>query len=459
MKRKIFINLLITIISVFLIKSGYALENNFLHPARYVMENGINVLIQEEHHHPITSIQICVRTGSRNENSQTNGISHLCEHLFFRHTNPMTSAPFKASLERLGAEFNAETSKDYTCYYVNLPSKNTAQALRLMADAYINYSFSQEDFENEKKIVLNEYGLNKDNPMAKLIAKLDDVAFPNHPYRYQIIGTEHGIKDFSLNDAVNYKERNYTPSNTSIIVVGDVNTYDVMENIKTFFGSFKGPGQEDIPASESIIPYTNQEIVEEADVTKYYILLGYKTPGIKNIEDIYAIDIITFLAGQGKSSMLHDVLTKDNKLAEEVFASFVTPKDPGLFYIAAICKHDKYEEAKKGIFEVIENLKNGNFSDKEFERARNLLISTYVFGAETNLDKAKTLGFYEAIDSYKIACGYIDGINSTTKADVVKEANKLFGNSYYLLVFKPKYIPKEDDGKTKPPFPFNIFNW
>lgn len=440
--------------------SDFALakDTSFLSPQKYTLGNGITVILQEEHSHPITTIQIYLKGGSINETNRNNGISHVTEHLFFRHYDTNTNASFKDSLEDLGGEFNGETTRDYTCYYVTLPSKNTKQALSLMADAYIHFNFSLKDLENEKKIVLNEYGIYKDNIMGSLVDKLNRLVFGGHPYSMPVIGTENNIKSFTANDINDYISKYYAPSNTTIIIVGDFNTYEIMDLIEELFKNFNSELKNN--ASQSFLPNTTgAEITEEKDIDNYYFIIGYKTPGIKNYNEIYAVDILTFLIGQGNNCLLINKTINRKKLAEEITASFTTTKDPGLFYITAICKPKAYNGLKKEISNIINDVRAGNFTNEDFERAKNFLIGTYTYTNETNEDKAKTLGFYDTLDDYKFACTYIENIKKMTKNDIIREANILFNAAPYFIAYKPVYIPEENPQKAKIPFPFNLFNW
>lgn len=436
----------------------FAKDNNFINPQKYTLNNGVKVLLQEEHSHPITTIQIYLKAGSVNENNRNNGVSHVTEHLFFRHINTDTNIPLKIALEELGGSFNGETTKDYTCYYVTLPSKNTKKALDCMADAYLNFNFSLSDLENEKKIVLNEYGSYSDNIMGALIDKLNSMVFGSHPYSMSPIGTGNNIQGFKQSDIKDFVSKNYTPLNTTIIIVGDFNSYDVMDEVETLFKNFKDEQKNNGYQYISSNAY-GQEIVEEKNIDNYYFALGYKTPGIKDAKEIYALDILTFLLGQGDNCLLINTLVSQKKLAEEISASFTTSKDPGLFCIAAISKPKKYSDLRKEIIKIINDVKTGNFTDEEFERARNLIIGTYTYTNETNEDKAKTMGFYDTLGGYEFACTYIENIKKTTKNDIIREANDLFKENAYAIVYKPIYIPEENPQKAKIPFPFSLFNW
>lgn len=439
--------------------ASHAYPDDFLHPQKYVLDNGMTVLLQEEHFHPTTTIQIYAKGGSINENREISGLTHLAEHLFFRNKNTKNGLSFKAQLENWGANLNGETTPDYTLFYATLPSKNTYDALDLMADAYINYNISGQDVESEKKIVLNEYNIYKDNLMATMSDQLSKVAFPNHPYGQSAIGTEENIKSFTKQDILNYKAKFFTPSNTVLIIVGDIDIDETLQMCEALFKNFKGPVPCARPVINNIMPYSNQEIIEEKDIDDYFLLLSYKTPGINKMKEIYALDLITFILGQGEDCVLRNTLIKQKKLAEDIFANFTTSKDPGIFSIMAICKPDKGNSVKKELLAAINKLKSGGLTDEEFSRGKNFLIANYTFGLETNEDKAKALGFYEVLDSSKIACTYIDNIKKITKQDVVRQANITFNTSHYFLVYKPKHLPEEKNEKTKPPFPFNMFNW
>jgi len=453
-RSKIFILLILFLlliclqISSPLDKQAYAEKksyNVFKGVKREVMDNGLTVITLEDRDIPIVSINIFVNTGSINEDNHTTGISHFCEHLFYRGTETRTGIEMKKEIEMLGGSFNAETSKDYTRFYVNIPSQYGFKALEIYCDAIKNAGYIPEYIEQERKVIIEEYNLTRQNPMHVIQESLYSLAFSKHPYNRPVIGTLESIKSFQREDFLNYKNKFYSPENLVIVIVGDFDREKYVKFIKRFFSDMPGGVRyRDNHYSNVKLEEPKEKIDRKRyPMDKAIFTIAYRSPGIKDFDDVLAVDLLIFMLGQGENSIFNRELCKKKRLADNVSADYQTSRDPGLIIFSSEVSCDKMKTLKKCLFEILSNLKQGKFTEKEMNQARKLLIKTYIYGLETNEGKADALGFYEVLGDMKFAVDYIDRINNLTKEDVVRVANKYFGQEYVVYVVEP--LPREDD--------------
>lgn len=408
-----------------------------------VLPNGLTIITLVDRSWPVVSINFFVRAGSVNENSSNNGVSHFCEHMFYRGTGSFSGMKMKSAIESLGGSFNAETTRDYTRYYVDVPTEYGFEALKIYCDALADANYEEEQLEHERKVILEEYNLMSENPSFIIQSKLYSEALPGHPYSRDIIGTLHTIKNLSRSDLLDYKRRLYSPENIAVVIVGDFNRKKYLDYISRKFERL--PENQTPPDAGVSGRFVNEkkEIVEEKPypINYAYFTLAFPSPSIKSWEDVLAMDVLVFMLGQGDDSILSKQLSGDKKLVRSVGTEFITSRYPGLVIFIAEVTPYKVQELKKSILSIIGQLQSGQFSSAEVERARTLLVKSFVYGAETNRGKAEALGFYEMLKDMDLAVNYIDGINKVTREDIIRVARKYFDENYVLYVLRAQ---KED---------------
>lgn len=421
--------------------------NFFKGVQKEVLSNGLTVITLERKDFPIVAVNIFVNTGGINEDEKTSGISHFCEHLFYRGTQKRTGIELKKEIEELGGVFNAETSKDMTRYHLTVPSEYGLQALEIYCDSAVNSNYEPESIEQERKVILEEYNLTRQNPAVIIRDKLYSLAFSQHPYVKSVIGTQETLKAFSRDDFLRYKKRFYSPENMTIVLVGNFNRNKYITFLKDFFKDIPGdqPTRSNHYANNALT--CNKEVIEVGDFnsTMAFFTLAFRSPGILDREDVLAMDMIIFMLGNGKNSIFSRELNKKMKLVDDMNADYLTSRDPGLIIFSAQVPPEKIGVLKESVLKILEDLKQGNFSEEEMKKARNLLLKTYTYGNETCDGKADALGFYETLSDMDFALNYITKVENMKKEDIVRAANKYFGENYILYVMKPKPRRESED--------------
>ena len=405
-----------------------------------VLDNGLTIITLEQKNFPIVAINIFINTGSINEDERTTGISHFCEHLFYRGTRKRTGIELKKRIEELGGVFNAETSKDMTRYHLTVPPDSGLEALEVYCDATINASYDPESIEKERKVILEEYNLTRQNPAVIIRDKLYSLAYSSHPYKKSIIGTADSIKSFSREDFLEYKQNYYSPEKITVVVVGNFDRSKIVKYLKDIFAGI--PGGTPYRSNHYVCKplECNKEVFEPGDFdsSRSFFVMAFRSPGIQTQKDVLAMDMLIFMLGSGKNSIFHRELSKKQKLVDDMSADYLTSRDPGLVMFSTQVKPEKVKPLKDAVLGIVKNMKEGNFTEEEMKKARNLLLKTYIYGNETCDGKADALGFYETLYSMDFALNYVDRINKLTKEDIVEAANKYFGENYILYVMEPR---------------------
>lgn len=406
-------------------------------PHRFVLKNGIPLVVQESYTSPTVSLNIYIRVGSVFETPQINGISHFYEHMFFRGTPTRSGLRFKRDIEALGGVTNATTGRDFTHFYINLPKQYLREGLELLADAYKNAECAQESVDAERAVVLEEYRLGLAQPSRQLAERLYSLCFPNHPYGRSTIGPEENLKPGGIGREalLQFKHDYYVPARTKLVVTGDVQTQEVQQICQQLFGDYKALGKADEKMPVQTPPEKTVFLTENSKNGRAQVAYAFLGPSVKERGDVHAVDLLSFMIGHGNGSLLGKALdSKKTGLDAEV--SYLTAAYPGVIMLIADSESGHEEETAAKIEAVLQKVESGDFSDKDVARARKLLTNLYRFGTETNAGKADSWGYYETIDRLDFATSYLDGISKVTRAQLMEAARKYLGRSHYRLVLK-----------------------
>lgn len=405
-------------------------------PQRTVLPNGIPLIVQESYSSPTVSLNIFIRVGSVYENPAHNGISHFYEHMFFRGTPTRSGLQFKRAIESLGGITNATTGRDYTHFFINLPKQYLRQGLELLSDAYINAECSQESVDAERSVVLEEYNLGLNQPARLASDKIYNLVFSNHPYGRTIIGTEENLKRVGRAELLSFKRDYYVPSRTKLVITGDLDPNEVQMDCRELFGNYKASGTVEDKMAVQTVPAETVVLNETSRGGGGQVALAFLGPSAKEHQDVHRVDLLSFLIGNGKGSLLGKELDSA-KTDMSGSMEYLTSAFPGVIIITAQSKAGEEDATLKKVDEVLARVRKGDFSDKDLARAKKTLTNLYRFGQETNAGKADNWGTYETIDKMDFAKTYAEDINKLSKADLAAAAEKYFSRNHYRLLFKP----------------------
>ena len=416
----------------------------------YNLGNGQTVIIKEVHTNPIVTIDTWIKTGSINETCKNNGISHFLEHLFFKGSQNFPNGEFDKILESKGAINNAATSKDFTHYYITIPSKDFHLAVKMHADMLQNPLIPNKELEQERKVVLEEIAKDINSPTNKVYNNLIKMLYTTHPYSQKVIGEKEIVSSLSREEIFDYFNTYYTPSNMVTIIVGDVDSKDAISTVKENFTckNRKTPKHKYIKEK----PLTSvARIVEYMQTQSAYMLIGFRGTNIKH-NDSYALDLLSVILGDGKTSLLYQNLKEKKNLAFSISAHNSTMRDDGIFYVSANFIPKNCQSLEENIFFEIEKIKKYGITDEQLELAKNITERDTLYGRESISNIANEIGYTmvttEDTGYYET---YLENIKKVSKNDIKRVANKYLGvNKAAISILLPESEKELKISETKP---------
>lgn len=427
----------------FAVQSVFALDYS-----TYKLDNGHTVIIKEVHDNPIVSIDTWIKTGSINEDDNNNGVAHFLEHLFFKGTNKYPTGEFDKILETKGAITNAATSKDFTHYYISLPSKHFETAMDMHADMLMNPQIPRKELEKERKVVIEEIAKNNDNPEFKLYENMINSFYSIHPYKRKVIGKKEIIEKITREEILDFYNTWYNPSNMITVVVGDVDTNNALDLIKKNFNRKEVKNCKKITYKKDKNIEKQVQIEAKDKVKTGYMMIGFRGVPQENRADSYALDVLATILGDGRSSKLYQAVKEQKQLAYSISAGHASMKDDSILYIRANFIPTNKDKVKKAIFDELNKIRNGNIDEQEIATAKSIIERDTFYSRESTSNIANELGYTTLVygDS-KYYDEYIENIKKVTKTDIEKVAKKYINpNQAVISIMLPDV---NDDGVKK----------
>ena len=389
---------------------------------RRVLPNGLTLLVQEDHAHPLVAFQAVVRTGSATEGSFAGtGISHVVEHMLFKGTPRRPVGAVEQEAQSYGGTSQGFTTYDTTSYQLIVNKESWSQGADLLVDALFNPNMDPEEFAKEREVVLRELKLRRDDPEHVVWDLLFENAYRVHPYRMPIIGYESLVRSLTHDDLVSYHRSRYRTNNMVIAVVGDVETQAVLKRMEELTEGFT-PGS--IPPQalpEEPFPLVSREITQEADLNLGMIAMGFPSVPL-NHPDLYALDLLSWVLGGSRGSRLEHAL-KEEGIVHSVECANYTPRERGLFVVTMRSDADKISQAVQGALQEIARAREGPFESTEVEVAKRALLRDYVASRQTVGGQASDLAGYEVLAGEPtFAARYIEQVNQVTPEDLKRVA-------------------------------------
>ena len=397
------------------------------------LNNGLKVIIREDHRSPMVMTQIWYKVGSSDESGNLLGISHTLEHMMFKGTSKVPNDEFTRLSRIYGGSINAATFTNYTNYYQLYPKTYFPMALELEADRMSNLLLRQQDFEPEMKVVMEERRLRTDDsPRALAFERFKWIAYPTSHYRQPVIGHMKNLQNLQLDDLKTWYRKWYTPNNAILVIVGDVESEAALHQVQKYFGDIPArptPPRNDVLEFERL-GYRHMEINSNVQVPNLYMTWNVKSLGTaKNPQDAYALTIIRSLLDSGISSRLQDRLVRDRKILTSVSASY-DPYNRGdsLFGISALpAPGVSLQEAQQAIQDEVDLLKTTAMTQQEVDRISTRFISSLIYSQDDIAGQAKMIGNLEVNGlSYRLMDELPKHFESVSVQDIQRVANAYF---------------------------------
>lgn len=402
------------------------------------LPNGQTLVIQENHSNPIVTIDTWVRTGSINETDVNSGVAHFLEHLFFKGTKKHPVGEFDRILESKGAIINAATSKDFTHYYITIPSQHFDTALDLHSDMLSDPQIPRKELEQERKVVLEEISKDLNTPAKKVYNNLNDMMYTHHPYKRKVIGSADVISTIRREEILEFFNDFYAPSNMVTVVVGDVDTNKVVEKIsKAFNAEYKKPVKKHFRKEFPL--FTQKRKVEYLDTQSGYMMIGFRGVNICD-NDTFALDVLAEILGGGKSSKFYRNIKEQKGIAYSISASNGSYKDDGIFYISANYTPANAEKLEKAIFDEINYIQKYGVTEEELNTAKKMIEQETYYARESTSNISSELGYILTLTgSSDLYENYVENIKKVSASDVQRTAQRFLGvNKSAVSIALPK---------------------
>ncbi len=391
-----------------------------------VLDNGLKILLLEDHKSPAVTFQVWYRVGSRNERDGKSGLSHFLEHMMFKGTAKTAPEEYSRIIAKNGGRSNAFTSSDVTVYFATMSRDKIEIQLELEADRMANALLGDTYFEPEKKVIQEERRLRtEDNPVSALAEVTGALAYLVHPYRRPVIGWMDDILNLSRQDLVDHYKLYYAPNNAFVVVSGDFFTDQLLPKIKAAYEKIPRGSEAPKVRAEEPAQKGERRVVLKKEAELPFILMYYHAPTLKS-PDSFALELLTLVLAGGRSSRLHHELVYQKRLARGIDADYSSVSvDPTVLSITAQLMPGKDPVAvEREIDKLIDQLKSQLIEPRELQKAKNQVEAAFIFAQDSIFGQAMKIGYYETAGGWRQMDDYIEGIRKVTREDIRRVAQQ-----------------------------------
>ena len=408
------------------------------------LDNGLTIVAEQM---PVEAVNlnVWIDVGSAKENDQINGMAHFLEHMVFKGTPNLKIGEFEQLIEDKGAVTNAATSQDYTHYYITTAPKDFAELAPLQLDVVLNPSLEDEAFEREKLVVLEEIRRSEDSPRRRTFYRSMETCYETLPYRRPVLGPASVIENLRSQQMRDFHGAWYQPESMTASVVGNLPVEELINTVSQAFDHHYNSGKKfaknAVPNLTPEKPFTSivrHEYTDES-LQQARLVMVWRVPGMQDLDETYALDILAVILGQGKVSRLFRELREEKGLVNQIGVSNMTQTHQGVFYISAALPTENIAEVEKAIASSIRNIQTEPIAAKDIDRIRTQVANRFVFANERPSDRANLYGFYYSqLQNLVPALNYPQHIQSISSEDLQIAAQKyLDPEAYGVVVMKP----------------------
>lgn len=399
----------------------------------FILNNGLKVLVKEDHRAPIAVSMIWYNIGSADEPGGITGVSHAMEHMMFKGTTKYPAGIFSKTIAALGGQENAFTNNDYTAYFQKIDSAQLATSFELEADRMNNLLLDANQFSKEIKVIQEERRLRTDdNPQALAFERFLATAHLTAPYNHPVIGWMSDLQQMTSTDLRNWYQQYYAPNNATLVVVGDVNPEKVHALAQQYFGNIpKRTVLERKPQQEP--PALGKKNVTIYGPAKFPLLLiGYTVPSVKTATkpwEPYALEIIAALLDAGDGARFTKNLIRGSHVATgaDVYYNLYSRYQTQFIVYGAPSQNHQIKDLQTGLISEFNSLKNTAVSAQELQRIKNQIIAQKTFEKDSIFSQAMELGLLETVGiGWRNTNNYNQAINSVTAEQIQQTAQHYF---------------------------------
>ncbi|MFB5660516.1 M16 family metallopeptidase [Alteribacillus sp. HJP-4] len=403
------------------------------------LPNGLRVITESIPFVRSVTIGIWVKTGSRNEAHDENGISHFLEHMFFKGTKTRTAADIAESFDKIGGQVNAFTSKEYTCFYAKVLDEHGERALDILSDMFFESTFQEDELEKERNVIFEEIKMVDDTPDDIVHDMLGEAAYKKHPLGLPILGTTETVGTFTKSSLEAYMSRFYTAGNVVISLAGNISD-SLLGQITERFGGLKKSHEKQKITVPSFSP---GRMAKKKETEQAHMCLGF--PGLAiGDDDIYSLILLNNALGGSMSSRLFQEIREKRGLAYSVFSYHSAFQDSGMLTIYGGTAPEQVNELYEATMDSVHDLTNNGLKEKELVNGKEQLKGNLMLSLESTSSRMSRNGKNEMMLGYhRTLDEVIERIEAVQPADIQRTANKVFQKQYAVsLISKDGKFPK-----------------
>jgi zinc protease len=408
---------------------------------KYKLENGLTVLLLEDHTVPMISYHTWYKVGSRDEAPGITGSAHMLEHMMFKGAKKYSGKDFERVMNENGVQHNAFTTFDYTGFYQSVPSSKLELIMDIEFDRMSSVTLAHNDLMSERDVVAEERRWRVDNnPKGLLFEKTMETLFKIHPYRWPIIGWMKDIQKYDTETLRKFFREYYVPNNAVLVIAGDFKTDEAKKLIEKYYSKlpFKEVPKKKIPLEP--VQKSPRRTVFKEDVQNVSFNIAYQ--GFhQGADEMYPLDLASYILGSGSSSRLYKELVYKTQMATSADSYHYSMRDHGLFNVVVSLKPGQsVEKAMKLIYKEIDQLKNRKVSPQELKKAKTLAMKSFVDSLISVDGKARALAATEILTgSYENLYLDLEKYNKVTVEDIQRVAKKMLNDQQRaVVILEPK---------------------
>jgi zinc protease len=424
----------------------------------YRLDNGMRILVKEDHRAPVAVSMVWYGAGSMDEFNGTTGVAHVLEHMMFKGTPTVPAGEFSRRIASAGGRDNAFTTRDYTAYFQTLHRDRLALALELEADRMAHLDLSKEEFEKEIQVVMEERRWRTDDrPAALLYESLMATALQSHPYRWPVIGWMNDLQNMRVEDARLWYQHWYVPNNAILVVVGDVSGEEVHALAAKYFGPIPARTLPERKPQEEAEQHGVRRVVVKAPSELPSLYLAFRVPKLKDPDkdwEPYALDVLEGVLDGHDGARLTAGLVRGSRVAAAAGAGYEgTGRGPGFFLLSATPSEGKsVAEVETALRTEVQRIAKEGIAEDELARVKAQVVAAQVFARDSMFAQARQMGALESIGlSYRTIETFVEHIRQVSAEQVQQVAQRYFGDdALTVAVLDPQPLSQK---RPAPPPP------
>src|SRR2546426_1619119 len=407
---------------------------------KWILPNGLTIIVQEDDSAPVASVQAWCGTGSIDEDQHLGaGLSHILEHMLFKGTKTRGKNVIAQKIQDVGGYINAYTSFDRTVFWIDVPKDGVTTALDVLADAMMNSTLPPEEYQKEQEVIRREFAMGLDDPDRVVGLRLFATAYQRPPYRFPVIGEIEIYNQLTQEQVMQYYKTRYVPNNLTFVVAGDVDAEKVRQQLTEFFKASPEKSLKPLFIPEEPPQLGRREVHQEFATELTHLSLAWHIPEVTN-PDVPALDLLSTILGDGRSSRLYRRVREEAGLAFSISAFSYTPGDPGLLGIDATVDPAKRDAVQQLVLQIIDEIKQAGVTTEELTKAKKISLSHHLGALTTMRGQASDIGSnWFLTRNLNFSRDYLDAVQKVTLDDIKRvAANYLTNDNLTVVSLNPK---------------------